>query len=201
LSSRRAPLPALALTVALAAACSSSADLVEPDPEPEPTPTPESSATSTPPAEWPTGVETYENLTNQHTEGDVDYEMSPPVGGDHSRTWQNCGVYDEPIADENAVHSLEHGAVWLTYRTDLDDDQVEHLERLVGTSGFVLLSPYEEQDSPVSATAWGAQLQVEDATDLRVERFLEEYVMGEQSPEPGAPCTGGTGEPEQQPTT
>jgi hypothetical protein len=86
---------------------------------------------------------------------------------------------------------MEHGAVWLTYRPDLPAAQVQKLTDLVGSSGYVLLSPYAGQASPVTATAWGAQLAVDSASDARMEQFLSKYVQGEQTPEPGAPCTGG----------
>jgi len=109
--------------------------------------------------------------------------------------WQNCGVYDQPVEDSQAVHSMEHGAVWITYRPDLPAQQVDQLRDLVGGSGYVLLSPYVDLDSPVALSAWGVQLKVDDAADDRAERFLAEYVNGAQTPEPGAPCTGGVGEP------
>src|ERR1051325_4821995 len=63
----------------------------------------------------------------QHLAGKIDYQESPPVGGAHNVVWQNCGIYSTPIHNEHAVHSLEHGAVWITYRPDLPADQVEIL--------------------------------------------------------------------------
>ena len=54
-----------------------------------------------------------------HTESIVDYELRPPAGGIHNPVWWNCGFYDEAIPDENVVHDLEHGAVWLAYAPDL----------------------------------------------------------------------------------
>ena len=59
----------------------------------------------------------------------VDYsgDELPPVGGIHSGTWQNCGIYDEPILAKNAVHSMEHGAVWIAYHPDLPEGDVDHL--------------------------------------------------------------------------
>lgn len=119
--------------------------------------------------------------------------MLPPVGGDHSPAVQNCGFYDEPVQDAHAVHSLEHGAVWLTFRPDLPEDQVTRLRELAAGEPYLLVSPYEDLAAPVVATAWGVQLQVDSLEDERVEPFLERYVQGEQTPEPGAPCQGGVG--------
>jgi len=142
------------------------------------------------------GVQTYEDLTFNHVEGEVEYAQNPPVGGDHNGVWQNCGVYSEPVVDENAVHSLEHGAVWVTYDPSLPADQVELLDAQAASNNYVLVTPRDDLPTPVVASAWGLQLQLEDATDERLSTFVRKYARGEQALEPGAPCTGGTGTPE-----
>lgn len=129
------------------------------------------------------------------TPTEVEGTLLPPVGGDHDPVWQNCGVYTEPVPSTKAVHSLEHGAVWITYRTGLDQQQVSMLTSLVKDYDYALLSPMDELAAPVVLTAWGVQLEVDDASDPRVEPFLVKYVQGEQTPEPGAACSGGFGEP------
>lgn len=130
-----------------------------------------------------------------HVETDVEYEIIPPVGGPHNSAWQNCGIYDQPIQDVFAVHSLEHGAVWITYRPDLPADQVEMLRRTASGNSYVLLSPYPDLPSPVAASAWGVQLKVESAADPRIWQFIQKYQQGAQTPEVGAACTGGVGQP------
>jgi hypothetical protein len=141
------------------------------------------------------GVEEFSDLTAEHVEGTVDYAMAPPVGGDHNAVWQNCGIYDAPLTNEHAVHSLEHGAVWITYDPDLPADQVKALRDRVQGNGYAMLSPYEGLDSPIVMNAWGFQLKLDDANDPRVPVFLERYLQGEQTPEPGAACSGGIGTP------
>ncbi len=119
----------------------------------------------------------------------------PPMGGAHEVVLQNCGVYTEPVVSARAVHSLEHGAVWIAYRTGLDEPQVNTLTTLANTRDYTLLSPIDGLAAPVVLTAWGIQLEVDDASDPRIEPFLVKYVQGEQTPEPGAPCTGGSSDP------
>jgi hypothetical protein len=143
----------------------------------------------------PSGVTSYSNLSRNHTEAPVDYPQSPPVWGDHNPVWQNCGFYSKPIRNENAVHSLEHGAVWITYRPDLPQGQVETIKNLAEKS-YVLASPYPGLPSPVVVSAWGKQLKVDSANDPRLEQFVSAYRQGPQTPEPGAPCTGGVGAPQ-----
>ena len=144
----------------------------------------------------PDGVETIDvGPGGQHTTATVDYEQTPPVGGEHNPVWQNCGYYAEPVRNENAVHSLEHGAVWITYSPDLPQDEVEILGDLAENQTYVLVSPYEGLPSPVVASAWGKQLRLESAEDPDLEGFIGAYRQGPENPEPGAACTGGIGQP------
>lgn len=137
------------------------------------------------------GVQTFTDLPATHVQQRVRYEQSPPVGGDHSGVWANCGTYTESIANELAVHSLEHGAVWITYSPDLPAERVQSLTDLVEGNDYVLLSPFDDLPQPVVASAWGVQLALDSPDDPRLEQFLIKYQRGEQTPEPGAPCTGG----------
>ncbi len=138
-------------------------------------------------------VGSWDDLSVLHTEDDVDYPQVPPAGGPHDPRWLECGVYDAPVRDEHAVHSLEHGTVWLTHDADLPDEQVEALAELLPDNG--ILSPYDGLPSPVVVTVWGRQLALDDADDPRLALFLEEYGNGETAPEPFASCAGGVTDP------
>lgn len=116
--------------------------------------------------------------------------LLPPTGGDHDPAWQNCGVYDQPIRTAHAVHSLEHGAVWVAYHPDLTADEVGVLESKVANRSYTLLSPFPDLASPVVLSAWGIQLELDDPEDERIDVFLTKYVQGPQTPEPGAACSG-----------
>jgi hypothetical protein len=137
----------------------------------------------------------YPGMEQGHVETPVTYEQSPPVGGPHNPAWQNCGVYIAPIANENGVHSLEHGAVWITYQPDLPAADLQALQTLTRQSGFRLLSPYPDLSSPIVLSAWGYQLSLEQTDDPRLASFIEQYEISPLAPEPGAPCTGGLGQP------
>lgn len=140
-------------------------------------------------------VKTYAYPTAQHTTEKQVYEENPPVGGPHNPVWLNCGVYDAPVANENAVHSMEHGAVWITYRPDLAASAVDTLEQDVSGKDYTILSPYQGLPSPIVLSAWNNQLQVSSADDPRIGPFLAKFVQGAQTPEPGALCSNGTGTP------
>lgn len=136
-------------------------------------------------------VKEYEYEGGNHVQGQVDYKESPPVGGEHHPVWLNCGVYEEPVPSQHAVHSLEHGAVWVTYDPDLPEAQVATLEETLPDT-YTILSPYEgEMPSKIVASAWGHRLALDSADDPRLKGFIKEYRQGPQTPEPGAACTGG----------
>jgi hypothetical protein len=145
-------------------------------------------------ASEPAGVQSFENLSRNHTYEPVTYEQSPPVGGDHNPIWQNAGFYEEPVPNEKAVHTMEHGAVWITYEPDLPQDQKDELRQIVESQECVLASPYPDLPTPVVASAWGKQLRLQSVDDPGLQQFIQAYRKGPQTPEPGAPCTGGSTE-------
>ncbi|MDT0277715.1 DUF3105 domain-containing protein [Blastococcus sp. DSM 46792] len=138
------------------------------------------------------GVETYEYEGGNHVVTSVDYSESPPVGGEHDGVWADCTgtVYEVDIRHENAVHSLEHGGVWVTYNPDeVSDAEIETLAELVEGVNGRMMSPYVGLDSPISIQSWGKQLKVDTADDERLEQFADllTFKAGE-FPEPGATC-------------
>jgi hypothetical protein len=138
-------------------------------------------------------VEEFFDLETTHTEDDVDYEQSPPAGGPHHPTWLDCGVYDEPVSEENVVHDLEHGTVWITYEPGLDEESVAALEEALPQNG--ILSPYDDLRAPVVVTVWERQLELTGADDPRLQLFIDEFGAGETAPEPFASCAGGLRDP------
>ena len=138
-------------------------------------------------------VETWEITDRAHTTEDVTYPQDPPAGGAHAPIWLACGVYDEPVREENAVHDLEHGTVWITHDPALSAADVERLADQLPDNG--IMSPREGLPSPVVVTVWGAQLRLDGADDERLGLFLEEYGDGHTAPELGASCQGGTPDP------
>ncbi|WP_336923828.1 DUF3105 domain-containing protein [Aquipuribacter sp. SD81] len=141
------------------------------------------------------GVEEFDEQDRNHVQTPVEYAVTPPVGGDHTPDWQTCGFYDTPITTEPGVHSLEHGAVWVTYDPELPAEQVAVLEDLAERNAFLLVSPWAdgaELPSPVVASSWQRQLALDSAEDERLEVFIAKYMQNEElTPELGAACSGG----------
>ena len=140
----------------------------------------------------PAAVVAYDNVSGEHTADSVQYEVAPPAGGPHDPVWQNCGYYSQPVRSENAVHSLEHGAVWITYDPSLPADQIETLKKLAEEQDYLIVSPFPGLPAPVVASSWNHQLQLESADDEGLRQFVRVYKQGPDTPEPGAACSGGT---------
>lgn len=139
------------------------------------------------------GVQAFAIEDNSHVEGAIEYPSRPPVAGDHNPVWANCRFYDSPVPDENAVHSLEHGAVWIAFAEDLPQAEVDALAQLTAGSDHILAAPYPGLGSPLVLTAWNRQLEVDSGRDPRVLEFLETYLDGPTAPERDAACSGGAG--------
>jgi hypothetical protein len=146
-------------------------------------------------------------LPHRHVNGPVHYSVTPPVGGDHNATWMNCGIYTQPVPSERAVHNLEHGAVWITYRPSLPQSQVDQLRAFAAKqtvlpsaegapSRYMDLTPYPGLTSPVVISSWGFQLKVGSPSDPRLQRFVNTFrASPKYTPEYGGACTGGLGTP------
>jgi hypothetical protein len=135
------------------------------------------------------------DLSTEHRDDeDIAYEQVPPVGGPHDDEWLACGAYDEPVRDENAVHDLEHGTVWITYDPELADEAVARLEEVLPDDG--IMSPYPDLPAPAMITVWGAQLRLSGPGDPRLPLFLEEFGDGHTAPEAFASCEGGVTDPQ-----
>jgi hypothetical protein len=143
----------------------------------------------------PEGVEVYPATTNRTVEGSIGYDREPPTNGNHAPLWQNCGFYREPVQDRRAVHSMDHGVVWITYRPDLPPQQLETL-RPYGDENYVIVSPYPGQKAPVVATSWRVQLELDGADDPRLDRFVDQFKISELAPLSGNGCELGVGSPE-----
>lgn len=108
--------------------------------------------------DWPPGTRVFPPLSRSHSEGNISYPVSPPVGGDHAPDLAGCRFYDTPVAISSAVHSLEHGAVWLTYRPDVRQDVETWVGDLMRMHPKLLISPLPSQRDSLVLTAWRAQL-------------------------------------------
>ena len=127
----------------------------------------------------------------------VAYDRSPPFGGPHDGTWAACNgvVYETAVRNENMVHALEHGAVWIAYNPDkVTGPALQSLRDRVQGDNYLMLSPYPGLDSSISLQSWGHQLKLTDPADERIDQFIQSLRLNQYTyPEIGASCDVLTG--------
>ncbi|MBL4694249.1 DUF3105 domain-containing protein [Candidatus Gracilibacteria bacterium] len=110
------------------------------------------------------------------------YTTNPPTSGDHHANAARWGIYDSSLPDEQLVHNLEHGGIWISYKT-LGEGELAQLEDFANDhSQSVILTPRAANDSNIAFTSWGRLLEM-DVLDMGK---LELFYKGNKnrSPEP-----------------
>lgn len=115
---------------------------------------------------------------NNHVNGNVNYEVNPPSGGDHSSSPSPAGIFtvDNTPPDAQIIHSLEHGYITIWHKTDLPTADLEALRELTNRyARDVLLVPRASLEQPVAATAWHRRLLCQRPDIEALERFVTAY--------------------------
>ena len=112
-------------------------------------------------------VEDHEEEGDQHVDGDVKYETSPPTSGDHFETPADAGFYPDEVPEETLVHNLEHGQIVIWYNPDASEELKNNLRELVESANDssvvpgqapppLLAAPYADLPSgkELAMTAW-----------------------------------------------
>ncbi|MGH3612151.1 MAG: DUF3105 domain-containing protein [Pseudonocardia sp.] len=137
-------------------------------------------------------VQTYQGAYHVAPDQAVAYTHSPPFGGAHDSYWAACNgvVFADPVRSENLVHSLEHGAVWITYDPDrATPAALATLRSKVEAKPYMVMSPYPGLSRPISLQSWGHQLMVTDADDVRIDQFITALRLNPYTyPELSASC-------------
>ncbi|MGH2808302.1 MAG: DUF3105 domain-containing protein [Actinomycetota bacterium] len=121
-----------------------------------------------------------------HVEGEItNYESNPPVSGEHHAMPAACGVYSQPLPEEDYVHTLEHGAVGLLYQPTLDPEQIEQLEAIVQDYESHMFSmPYPQlEEDPVVVTAWAHLMRLDGVDGEAIREFTDVFREGGDAPE------------------
>lgn len=105
----------------------------------------------------------------------VDYNSNPPTSGPHYATPQTAGIYDRPVPDGNLVHSMEHGAVILWYKSDIQATESAQLKALFSSISVSkkIMVPRDNLDVPVALTSWGRLLKLQTIDESQIKAFME----------------------------
>ncbi|MEA2433804.1 MAG: hypothetical protein QOG54_1261 [Actinomycetota bacterium] len=119
----------------------------------------------------------------------VDYPMSPPVSGQHAPNPAPCGVQDTQIQNELMVHTLEHGAIGLLYKPDLEIDSIRSLENIVsGYDDHVFSAPYADMSTPIAIVAWAHTMRLDSVDEAAIQEFIDTFKTSGDAPEPEQVC-------------
>ena len=111
----------------------------------------------------------------------VTYNSNPPTSGPHAgpAPW---GMSETVVPDINAIHNLEHGGIWITYK-DLPAEEVEQLRQIADqNSQSVLVSPRENNDATIAVASWGRLMTLDTADSVKIQEFIDKNKN--RSPEP-----------------
>lgn len=105
------------------------------------------------------------------------YNSNPPSSGPHYASPARGGFYDDALPDERVIHNLEHGDIWIAYRSQLPDEVKSALRSFAGP--YVVVSPRQENDGDISLVAWGRvdtfNLENGALDEARIRDFIARY--------------------------
>ena len=113
-----------------------------------------------------------------HVAGVVDYSAytNPPTYGPHHPAPLPTGVYTTVQADEDLVHNLEHGHVWISYQpANLSAADLAALTSLVesfGASSGIILTPRPADASLIALASWGHLLELSTFDAATIRQFI-----------------------------
>ena len=81
------------------------------------------------------------------------YNSNPPTSGPHYSNPAPVRFYDQELPDEQLVHNLEHGHVWIAYKPGLPGDAINTLKDVGG--GNIVVTPRSKNDADIALVAWG----------------------------------------------
>lgn len=111
-------------------------------------------------------------LTDRHPP----YNSNPPTSGWHYAAPAAWGIYSQALPDEQLVHNLEHGGIWISYRDPNDAQLVERLEALIRRFPTkLIITPRAKNDTLIAVAAWGHLLKLEQYDEGQILAFYSAY--------------------------
>lgn len=134
------------------------------------------------------GIEQSDN-GNEHVDSKEYGGDQPPTSGPHAGpiAW---GMYDTEVRDDQVIHNMEHGGVYVSYQPGLPKDQIEKLTNLLSEPFSnpkfqpkkVILAPRAANKSPIVLSSWLRSEELESYDQSKIEDYIERNLG--KSPEP-----------------
>lgn len=114
----------------------------------------------------------------------VTYRENPPASGSHYPTWTRAGVYTDPVASGNWLHSLEHGYVVVLYNCPADCPellgQLRSFYDAAPKSKYgaqkLVITAFKDMPNQVTAIAWTRKLELDSFDGDQLMAFYRAYV-------------------------
>ncbi|PIR41706.1 MAG: hypothetical protein COV30_02290 [Candidatus Yanofskybacteria bacterium CG10_big_fil_rev_8_21_14_0_10_37_15] len=105
-----------------------------------------------------------------------EYNSDPPTGGWHYNDPVQTGIYDEEFPDEQLIHNLEHGHIWIAYKPDLDVETIEKLAEIAKSYGSkIIMTPRSKNNVLIAVTAWEYLLELNGFDEGQILGFIKAY--------------------------
>ncbi len=112
-----------------------------------------------------------------------EYNSNPPTSGWHYAQPANWGVYQTELPDEQVIHNLEHGGIWISY-TEIDDATKAALEKIAKSNSKIIVTPRSKNDAPIVLASWGRLQEFQTLDEQAIRAFID--ANSNKSPEPSA---------------
>jgi hypothetical protein len=113
----------------------------------------------------------------------------PPTSGPHANpaAW---GVYDTEVRDDQTIHNMEHGGIYVSYQPSLPEDQINKLKELLSEPfsdpNFqpkkIVLAPRATNKSPIELSSWRRSKTLASYDQTMIEDYIVRNLG--KSPEP-----------------
>ncbi|MHA2060834.1 MAG: DUF3105 domain-containing protein [Candidatus Sifarchaeia archaeon] len=109
------------------------------------------------------------------------YNTNPPTSGSHWANPADWRFNDKELPDEQLVHNIEHGGIWITYK-DLDEDSLGKLKDIAkSNSNSVVITKRDNNDDPIVVASWGRMMKLTEVDGAIIQKYIDTYIN--QSPE------------------
>jgi hypothetical protein len=106
-----------------------------------------------------------------------EYNSNPPVSGPHYPAPANWGVYDHQLPDQQLVHNLEHGGIWISYKDPNDALTIAQLKSIVNDYSLkVIMTPRPEDPDRIDVAAWGRILRLDHFDEQQIRDFIGAFI-------------------------
>jgi len=122
----------------------------------------------------------YSNEGQEHVDvgqSHAPYKTNPPLSGPHYTSPASWNFYDKILEDEQVLHNLEHGGIWISYQKELSADEKSQLETLSKKYPDRLVVSFRpKNDSAFVVASWRRMEKLETLDLALMEQFLKNNV-------------------------